>query len=177
MASLSDNELTHWGLVIHKCVGEVSQQCSGNGLVPAHFPSHYNADLLSIEFSKTNFSERFVKISKFSLKKWIWRCYYFLQKFIHFVDTSVNVVTACTCISNRRLQCASDEQEFPDWVWDVTWLRDERVCPTKLDFDSVDFYGVTCTCSHFVSRFITDQNGISPQIENFIFSTYYFEKN
>ena len=92
--------------------------------------------------------------------------------FIHFVDTSVTVITTCTCtcISNCRLQCASDEQEFPDWVWDVTWLRDDKVRCTKLELDSIDFHGGTCTCYHLASRFITGYNDISPQIE-YIFST------
>ena len=41
MVSLGQNELTHWGWVIHKCVNNLTNIASYNGLLPGLPPSHY----------------------------------------------------------------------------------------------------------------------------------------
>ena len=63
--------LTHWGRVTHICVGKVTIIGSDNGLSPDWRQAIIwtNAGLLSIEPLRTYFSENWIKIQPFSLKK------------------------------------------------------------------------------------------------------------
>ena len=63
--------LTHWGWVTHICVGKLIIIGSDNGLLPDLRQAiiRTNAGLLSIGPLRTYFSENFIKIQQFSLKK------------------------------------------------------------------------------------------------------------
>ena len=63
--------LTHWGRVMHICVGKLSIIGSDNGLLPGRRQAIIwtNAGILLIEPLGTNFSEILIGIKIFSLKK------------------------------------------------------------------------------------------------------------
>ena len=63
--------LTHWGRVTHICVSKLSTIGSDNGLSPDRRQAIIwtNAGLLSIEPLQTYFSENWIKMQPFSLKK------------------------------------------------------------------------------------------------------------
>ena len=65
------NALTHWGRVMHKCIGEQNIIGSDNGLSPGRRQpiTWTNAGILSTGPLGTNFSEILIKIYRFSFKK------------------------------------------------------------------------------------------------------------
>ena len=65
------NELTHWGLVTHKCVSKLTIIVSDNGLTPDRRQAIIwtSAGILLIEPLGTNFSEILIGIQTFSFKK------------------------------------------------------------------------------------------------------------
>ena len=68
---LSLNVLTHWGRVMHICVGDLTIIGSDNGLSPGRRQAIIwtNAVILSIGPLGTNLSETLIKIITFSFKK------------------------------------------------------------------------------------------------------------
>ena len=70
-ASLSLNELIHWGRVTHKCVGTNTNIGSDNGLSPGRRQAIIwtNVGILLIGPLGTKFSEILIKIIIFSFKK------------------------------------------------------------------------------------------------------------
>ena len=70
-ASLSLNELTHWGRVTHICVSKLTIIGSDNGLSPGRRLAIIwtNAGILLIRILGTNFSEILSKINAFAFKK------------------------------------------------------------------------------------------------------------
>ena len=71
MRSLTMTSLTHWGRVIHICVGKLTIIGSDNGLLPERHQAIIwtNAGILLIGPLGTNFSEILIEIQTFSLKK------------------------------------------------------------------------------------------------------------
>ena len=69
--SLRANVLTHWGRVTHICIGKLTITGSDNGLSPRRCQAIIwtNADILLIWPLGTMFSEIFIEIQPFSLKK------------------------------------------------------------------------------------------------------------
>ena len=67
--------LTHWGRVMHICVGNLTSIGSDNGLLPGRRQAiiWINAEILLIGALGTNFSEILIKILTFSLKKMCWK--------------------------------------------------------------------------------------------------------
>ena len=65
------NGLTHWGRVMHICVGKPTIIGSDNGLSPGRRQAIIwtNAGILLISSSRTNFNEILIKIHTFSFKK------------------------------------------------------------------------------------------------------------
>ena len=65
------NDLTHWGLETHICVGKLTIIASDNGLSPGRHQAIIwtNAGILLIGPLGTNFSEIWIGIQIFSLKK------------------------------------------------------------------------------------------------------------
>ena len=63
--------LTHWGRVMHICIGKLIIIGSDNGLSPDRRQAIIwtNAELLSIGPLRTYFSENLIKMQQFSLKK------------------------------------------------------------------------------------------------------------
>ena len=68
--------LSHLPQVPHICIGELGCIGSGNGLSPVRRQAitWTNAFLLSIRPLRTNFSEIWIKIQNFSLRKCPWKC-------------------------------------------------------------------------------------------------------
>ena len=65
-----DNELTHWGRVMHICVGKLTINGSDNGLSPRRQAIIWsNAGILSIGTLGTNFNEILSEIHTFSFRK------------------------------------------------------------------------------------------------------------
>ena len=66
-----DTNLTHWGQVTHICVGKLIIIGSDNGLSPDRRQAiiWINAELLSTGPLRIYFSENFIKMQQFSLKK------------------------------------------------------------------------------------------------------------
>ena len=64
-------QLTHWGRVTHKCVGNLTIIGSDNGLSPGRRQAiiSTNVGILSIGPLGTNFSEMLIEIHTFSFKK------------------------------------------------------------------------------------------------------------
>ena len=69
--SLGLSELTHWGWVMHICVGSLTTIGSDNGLSPGSCQAIIwtNAGILVIGPLRTNFSEILIEIHAFSFKK------------------------------------------------------------------------------------------------------------
>ena len=63
--------LTHWGWVMHICIGNLTISSSDNGLSPGWHRAitWTNAEILSIGPLGTNFSQIFIRIQIFSFKK------------------------------------------------------------------------------------------------------------
>ena len=67
MASLGPNELTHWGLVTHTCISELTIIASDNGLLLGCRQTLFWTR--AYWYLGTNFSEIIIEIHTFSLKK------------------------------------------------------------------------------------------------------------
>ena len=81
--------LTHWGRVVHICVGNLTIIGSNIGLSPGRHQAIIwtNAGIFSIWLLGTNFSEISIKIETFHSMKCIWKCR--LENGGHFVLASM----------------------------------------------------------------------------------------
>ena len=85
----TDNTLTHWGGVTHKCVSKLTIIGSDNGLSPGRRQAIIwtNAGILWIRPLGTNFSEILNEIRAFHSRKCTWKCR--LENDGHFVLASM----------------------------------------------------------------------------------------
>ena len=69
--SMAEQPLTHWGRVTHLCASKLTSIASYNGLSPGRRQAiiWYSAEILLVGPLETNFSEIFIEIQTFSLKK------------------------------------------------------------------------------------------------------------
>ena len=97
MATLSHNELTHWGRVTHICIGNLTIIGSDNGLSPGQRQAIIwtNVGILLIEPLGTKFSEILVEIITFSIKK------------MHLKMLSVNWRPFCLSLNELTMQSQS----------------------------------------------------------------------
>ena len=89
IASSNIVSLTHWGRVMHICIGNLTIIGLDNELSPGWHQATIwtNAGILSIGPLGTNFNEILIEIYAFSFKKYIWK--YRLENVSHFVSDSL----------------------------------------------------------------------------------------
>ena len=111
---LCHNELTHWGRVMHICVGKLIITGSDNGLSPDQRKAiiSANAGLLSIGPLRTYFSENSIKIQQFSLKK------------MHMKMSSVTWCPSCLGLNVLNIIC--DICSLTQFLWRYEY--DEWIC-------------------------------------------------
>ena len=81
--------LTHWGRVMHICIGKLTITCSDNGLLPSRHQDTIwtNYGILLIRTLGTNFCEILIEIHTFSFSKYIWK--YCLENCVQFASASM----------------------------------------------------------------------------------------
>ena len=81
--------LTHWGWVMHICIGKLTIIDSDNGLSPGRRQAIIwtNTGIVLFGTLETNFSKILIKIQIFSLKKIHWK--FHLRNVAHFISASM----------------------------------------------------------------------------------------
>ena len=96
--------LTHWGRVMHICVGKLKIIGSDNGLAPSWRQAILwtNAGLLSIRTLRTYFSEILIKIQQFSLKKMYLKMSSAKQHLCCLGPNVLKVINTCIRLSDMK---------------------------------------------------------------------------